>query len=59
MRQSGVELAIGDAVQLQDHLLTVIDIQGDEITFRLDQIEEIDSGTRSRPFSITDRRPPR
>jgi hypothetical protein len=59
MRQSGVELAIGDAVQLQDHLLTVIDIQGDEITFRLDQIEEVDSGTPPRPFSLIDRRPPR
>jgi hypothetical protein len=59
MRQSGVELAIGDAVQLQDHLLTVIDIQGDEITFRLDQVEEVDSGARTGPFSLTDRRPPR
>lgn len=43
MRQSDVELAIGDSVRVQDHVLTVIDIHGDEITFRLDHADEADA----------------
>jgi hypothetical protein len=44
MRESGVELAIGDSVRIQDHLLTVIDIHEDEITFRLDLVSDEESG---------------
>lgn len=40
MRQAGVELAVGDSVVIENQVLTVMDITGDEITFRLDRIEE-------------------
>lgn len=57
MRQSEVELAIGDSVRVEDHLLTVIDIHGDEITFRLDRADEDDASLTGAAFAA--RRPPR
>jgi hypothetical protein len=57
MRQFDVELAIGDSVRVEDHLLTVIDIQGDDITFRLDHAEEVDIAGAGSTFAS--RRPPR
>lgn len=44
MLESGVELAIGESVQMADRILTVVDIQGDEITFRVDYIDEFPGG---------------
>lgn len=40
MQVSGIELAVGDSVRIQDQILTVIDIHGEEITFRLDPIDD-------------------
>lgn len=40
MQVSGIELAVGDSVRIQDQILTVIDIHGEEITFRLDPVDE-------------------
>lgn len=57
MRQSDVELAIGDSVRVDDHILTVVDIQGEEITFRLDQADDTDASLSATAF--TSRRPPR
>jgi riboflavin synthase alpha subunit len=57
MRQSDVELAIGDSVQIGNHVLTVMEIQGEEITFRLDNAEEVDVTVAATTF--TGRRPPR
>lgn len=57
MRQSDVELAIGDSVRLENRILTVIDIHGDEITFRLDRVDD-DDPTASRS-QFTSRRTPR
>jgi hypothetical protein len=58
MRESGVELAVGDSVQLDNHLLTVMDINGDEITFRLDRAGDGDPGLDD-PFGLATRRLPR
>lgn len=57
MRQSDVELAIGDSVRVQDHVLTVLDIHGDEITFRLDHADEEDASATGMIFPA--RRAPR
>lgn len=57
MRQFEVELAIGDSVRVEDHVLTVIDIHGDEITFRMDHAEEVDAEVAGPIF--LGRRPPR
>jgi hypothetical protein len=40
MRESRFELSVGDSVRLDDQILTVIDISGDEITFRVDMVDE-------------------
>jgi hypothetical protein len=34
-----MNLAVGDSLQIGDRLMTVIDIEGDEVSFRIDQIE--------------------
>ncbi len=34
-----MNLAVGDSLQIGDRLMTVIDIDGDEVSFRIDQIE--------------------
>ena len=44
MREIGFELAVGDSVHLADQILTVIDIHGDDITFRLDHVAELTEG---------------
>ncbi len=35
-RKTEMELFIGDTIQVGDQFLTVVDIEGDEILFRLD-----------------------
>lgn len=40
MLDSGIELAIGESVRMADQILTVLDIQGNEIIFRLDQADD-------------------
>jgi len=43
MRKSRFDLAVGESIQIDDQILTVLDINGDEITFRLDYVDEADS----------------
>lgn len=38
-----VELAVGDVLRIGDHTLTVIDIDGSEVSFRLDDAADIPS----------------
>ena len=38
-----VELSVGESIRLDDQILTVIDIHGDEITFRIDPVADCDS----------------
>ena len=40
MSESRFELSVGDSVRLDDQVLTVLDINGDEITFRIDLADE-------------------
>ena len=40
---SRVELSIGDSVRVDDQILTVLDICNDEVTFRIDTIESLES----------------
>lgn len=40
MHEQEVELAVGDVVRIGDHLLTVIDIDGDDVSFRIDHLDE-------------------
>jgi hypothetical protein len=41
MRESRFELTVGDSVRLDDQILTVIDISGEEITFRVDFADDL------------------
>ncbi len=43
MRESRFELSVGDSLRLDDQILTVIDISGEEITFRVDIAEGFES----------------
>ncbi|HLJ10708.1 MAG TPA: hypothetical protein VKU82_05945 [Planctomycetaceae bacterium] len=43
MRESCFELSVGESVEFEDQILTVIDISGDEITFRVDFADEVES----------------
>lgn len=59
MLLSGIELAVGESVRLADHVLTILDIHGDEITFRVDYPdEELFGGLCSESGPMADR-PPR
>ena len=40
---SSVELAVGDCVRMDDQVLTVLDISGDEVTFRIDTADDFES----------------
>lgn len=40
MLESGIELAIGESVRMADQILTVLDIQGSEIIFRIDHADD-------------------
>ena len=37
-----VELFAGDCLRMDDQILTVLEINGDEVTFRIDSVEEFD-----------------
>ncbi|MBS0265707.1 MAG: hypothetical protein JSS02_27490 [Planctomycetes bacterium] len=58
MEEARVELSIGESIQLNQQILTVVDIQGDEIIFRIDHV---DDGDLHDPFGDSDwlRRNPR
>lgn len=38
MPEQTIELSVGDVVYIGDQTLTVIDIDGDEVSFRVDEI---------------------
>jgi hypothetical protein len=59
MRESRFELSVGDSVRLDDQILTVIDISGEEITFRIDYVHECEPGNVSRGEDPLKSRPPR
>lgn len=41
MSESRFELSIGDSIQVDEQILTVLEICGDEITFRIDPLAEL------------------
>jgi hypothetical protein len=43
MRELQFELSVGDSLRVDDRVLTVMDIIGDEITFRVDFADELES----------------
>jgi hypothetical protein len=43
MRELRFELSVGDSLRVDDQVLTVMDIIGDEITFRVDFADELES----------------
>jgi hypothetical protein len=49
MRETCVELSVGDSVHFDDQVLTVMDIHGDEVTFRVDRCDDHNS-TPQTPF---------
>ena len=54
MRELEFELAVGDTVLIDDQILTVVDIDGEDISFRLEDLFP-DRPDEERP----PRRPPR
>ncbi|MGD9856625.1 MAG: hypothetical protein AB7U20_16885 [Planctomycetaceae bacterium] len=47
MQAQEIELSIGDCLQIGDHTVTIVDIEGDEVNFRIDYEEDFqhaDSG---------------
>jgi hypothetical protein len=44
MRESRFELSIGESVWIDDRILTIVDIAGDEITFRVDSADGYEAG---------------
>jgi hypothetical protein len=45
-----LELAVGDMVQIGDYMLTVIDTDGQEVSFRVDTLEsQLLASTAGRP----------
>ncbi|MSR56707.1 MAG: hypothetical protein EXS05_03430 [Planctomycetaceae bacterium] len=59
MRELDFELAVGDSVHFANQVLTVIDIHGDEITFRLDRADETAELTPPIGSDFAHNRPPR
>lgn len=39
---STVELAVGDSVRIDDQILTVLEINGNEVTFRIDMAADVE-----------------
>lgn len=58
MEESRIELSVGESIRLDDQILTVIDIQGDEITFRVDMASDGDADDSYGDAAVT-QRPPR
>jgi riboflavin synthase alpha subunit len=57
MRESHVELSVGDAVSVDGQILTVIDIQDGEVTFRIDEASSGDATSSSDDSRDTARLP--
>lgn len=59
MSESRFELSVGDSVRVDDQILTVLDINGEEITFRIDLADEHDAGSVQTADLFGKRLPPR
>ncbi len=59
MGASRFELSVGESIQIEDQILTVIDICGEEITFRIDFVDEPESDNVVCGENILKRFPPR
>ena len=59
MSESQFELSVGDSVRVDDQILTVLDINGDEITFRVDLADEHEASSASSAEAIGKRLRPR
>lgn len=40
MQEQEIELSIGDSLQIGEHTMTIVDIEGDKVTFRVDHEED-------------------
>jgi len=47
MRERDLELAVGDTLRVGDYLLTLLDVEGDEVTLRIDELPA------DRPITLT------
>ena len=36
MQEQEIELAVGDSLQIGDYVVTVVDVEGDEVGFRIE-----------------------
>ena len=52
MRKYEIELAVGDTLLIGNEMLTILEIDGDEITFRVDEASAC--GPEESPFSQAD-----
>lgn len=43
MQELSFELSVGDVLQVGDQLVTVVDIDGPEVTFRIDPVDPEDA----------------
>ncbi|MGQ0637090.1 MAG: hypothetical protein ACT4QC_20975 [Planctomycetaceae bacterium] len=59
MLESGIELAVGESVRLADHVLTILDIHGDEITIRVDRFDDDPLGESFAVGNLAAYLPPR
>lgn len=46
MNDSEIELSVGETFYIGGYALTVVDIEGEEIQFRIDSPDDDDSGVR-------------
>jgi hypothetical protein len=44
MDESCFELCVGESIRLNGQILTVMDIYGGEVTFRIDDVDDCESG---------------
>lgn len=49
MPELTIELSVGDVVQIGNQLLTVIDVDGDEVSFRIDDASESEHAPAQPP----------
>lgn len=54
MRDNQFDLAVGDSLLIGDQMLTVVDIDGEDVSFRLEELFPDSSDSETPP-----RRPPR
>ena len=40
MQEQEIELSIGDSLLIGEHIVTIVDVEGDEVSFRIDHEED-------------------